>query len=217
MSEPDLAAAREQVAAFGRELLEQGLTTGTGGNLSVRAADGRIAISPTGVPYGEIEPEDVAVLSLDGEHLEGLAPSSETPMHAAVLDRRPGIDAVVHTHSPYATTFAVLGEPIPASHYLVAHAGDRVPVTDQYVDYGTEALAETAVEALGQSYDACLLRNHGSLAVGDSLEGAFETALMVEFCARIHYQARAIGEPETLPGETMERIAGRFDDYGQAE
>lgn len=209
-----LEAERRTVAEYGRKMLERGLTTGTGGNLSANTDD-RVAISPTRVPYEEITAEDVPVLDLDGNKVDGETdPSSEYPMHTAIHRARDDVGGVVHTHSPYATTFASLGEPVPASHYLIAFVGDRIP-TSGYATFGTEQLADLALEALGDEYNACLLDNHGVLAVGDSVAAAFEVALMVEYCARIHYQAVSIGEPNILPDEEIDTLREGFADYRQ--
>jgi L-fuculose-phosphate aldolase len=207
--------AREAISDYGRKLLDDDLTTGTGGNLSARLDEKHIAISPSGVPYEEIDPSDVPVVRTDGTVVEGTTePSTELPMHLAVYDRRPDVDGVVHTHSPYATTFASLGESIPASHYLIAFTGTEVPVAE-YETHATEALGDAAVDALGESFNAALLRNHGVLTADGSLEDAYTVALMVEYCARIHYQARAIGEPEVLPDDEIDRLRGKLDSYGQ--
>ncbi|AXG09834.1 class II aldolase/adducin family protein [Haloplanus rubicundus] len=209
-------AERTAVSDLGRELLAQGLTTGTGGNLSQLCADGEtVAISPSGVPYGDVTAADVPLVALDGEQVAGdFDASSETPMHTALYRRRDDIGGVVHTHSPYASTFAALGDPIPASHYLIAFAGDRVPVAG-YDRPGSEELAELAAETMGTEYDACLLQNHGTITVGETAEAAFEVALMVEYCARIHYQAISVGEPIILPDEEVDRLRSLFEGYGQ--
>ena len=208
-----LRAQREAISRLGREMIEQGLTKGVGGNLSERGNEGRIAISPSGIPYDEITPEMVPVVDADGERIAGdLEPSSETPMHAMIYERRPDVGAVVHTHSPYATTFATLGRPIPPTHYLVSYVGDQIPVTE-YEQPATEALGREATEALGESYNACLLQNHGVIAVGDSAEEALETALMVEFCARIHYQASNVGEPIPVDEENIAELVDDIDEY----
>lgn len=204
---------RRSVSEFGEQLLEHGLTTGAGGNLSARDGD-RVAISPSGVPYPDISPESVPVITLDGDRVAGdLAPSSETPMHTSIYRVRDDIGGIVHTHSPYASTFATLGRAIPPSHYLVAMAGPEIPVAD-YAPPGTEELAEYAVDALGRDHAACLLKHHGVMAVGDTLGDAFETALMVEYCAQIHYQASAIGEPQLLNDDQMAHLGEIFESYG---
>lgn len=206
---------RSAISRYGRSLLEDDLTTGTGGNISARLNDNRIAISPSGVPYSEVEPSDVLVVRTDGTVIEGDGePSSELPMHLAVYNQRPDVGGVVHTHSPYATTFASLGEEVPASHYLLAFAGSKVPVAE-YETHATQELGEVAVDALGESFNATLLRNHGVLTADESLDDAYTVALMVEYCSRIHHQARAIGEPEVLPDEEVDRIQKKLDSYGE--
>lgn len=207
--------ARTAICDYGRSLLEDDLTTGTGGNLSVRLDDDRIAISPSGIPYEDVEPADVPVVGMDGTVVAGeLAPSTELPMHLAVYEERDGVGGIVHTHSPYATTFASLGESIPASHYLLSFTGSEVPVAE-YRTHATTELGEAAVDALGSDYNATLLRNHGVLTADESLEDAYTVGLMVEYCARIHYQARAIGEPEILPDDEIDRLSKKLDNYGQ--
>ena len=209
----ELHAIRQAVGETGVAMLEQGLTKATGGNVSGRVGDDYVAVSPSGIPYEEIDPADVPVVDLDAELVDGdLKPSAETPMHTAVYRERDDVGGIIHTHSPYASTFASLSEPIEASHYLIAYAGDQVPVAP-YETYGTEELGAAAAETLGDEYNACLLENHGVLTVGETIEGAFETALMVEYCARIHFQARAIGEPTILPDEEVDRLVDRFDSY----
>ena len=211
----ELTAKRRAVADTGRKMLEQGLTKGTGGNVSARVGEEYVAISPSGVAYESITADNVPVVDLEAEMIDGeFKPSAETPMHTMVYQKREDVGGIVHNHSPYASTFASLGQPVGPSHYLIAFAGDQVPVAP-YETYGTEALGAVAAETLGAEYNACLLENHGVLAVGDSLGSAFETALMVEYCARIHYQARAIGEPKLLPDDEIERLTERFAGYGQ--
>lgn len=210
---PDIEP-RRTICEYGRRLLEDGLTTGTGGNLSVRIDENTIAISPSGVPYGDVTPEDVPVVTMDETVVDGLeSPSTELPMHLAVYRARPDVGGVVHTHSPFATTFASLRQPIPASHYLVAFAGPEVPVAD-YRTHATPELGVAAVDALGEACNATLLANHGVLTVEESLESAYSVALMVEFCARIHQQACAIGNPELLPADEIERLEAKLDGYG---
>ena len=196
-------------------MLEQGLTKGTGGNISAANGD-RVAISPSGIPYDDIGPSDVPVVDLHGEQMAGdRTPSSERRMHATIIRERDEVGAVVHTHSPYASTYASLDESIPASHYLIAFVGTEIPVAG-YATYGTEDLAELALDALGDEYDACLLKQHGVIAVGATVEAAFERALMTEYCARIQYQAANVGEPSLMPTDEVARLRGVFENYGQS-
>ncbi len=209
--EPDRAALSE----LGREMVEKGLTRGVGGNLSQRGDEDHVAITPSGVPYHDIDPADVPVVTTAGERVEGgLTPSTETPMHAMIYRQRPDVGGIAHTHSSYATTFATLGQSIPASHYLVSYVGPEIPVTG-YEQPGTEALGREAAAALGEEYDACLLRNHGVVAVGSDAGDALESAEMVEFCARVHYQAVSIGDPIVLDEETVAELIEDMAEYRQ--
>lgn len=210
----ELEPERTRISELGRKMVSQGLTKGTGGNISARSGD-HVAISPSGMAYDEISPADVPVVDLEGTRVAGdRKPSSEVAMHTGILREREDVGGVVHNHSPYASTFASLGEPVPASHYLIAFVGDQIPVAP-YETYGTVELAEKALDTLGDEYNACLLENHGVVAVGESVDAAFEVATMVEYCARIHYQAVNIGEPNILPDEEIDTLLERFADYGQ--
>lgn len=205
---------RKAICEYGVELLQQGLTTGTGGNLSIRVGDEYIAISPSGIPYDDIAVWDVPVVDFDGSVVTGdCDPSTELPMHLAVYEQRDDVEGVVHTHSPYATTFAALGEPIPASHYLVAFAGTEVPIA-RYETHATPELGTAATEALGDDYKATLLKHHGVLTTADSIASAFDIALMVEYCARIHHLASTVGDPDTLSNEEISRIQDKLQSYG---
>lgn len=210
----DLDEERTAVSDLGREMLEQDLTKGTGGNISV--GDGEyIAINPSGVPYEDITPDTVPVVTYEGEQVsDGLDASSETPMHTTIHRARDDIGAVVHTHAPYASTFATLAEPIPASHYLIAFSGQKVPVAE-YRTPGSEELGELVADTMSTEYNACLLQNHGTISVGETAEDAFEVALMVEYCARIQYQAQSIGEPTILSEDTVNDLINVFEGYGQ--
>lgn len=212
-----LEQEREQLTVFGRRMLAAGLTTGSGGNLSMILREKkRILITPSGIDYTAMEPGDIAVLSLDGEIIECRGkPSSETGFHLALYSRRPDISAVVHTHSVYATTFACLNREIPAVHYLVGFSGKKVPVAP-YATYGTPALAQSIISTIGD-YNAILMANHGLVAVGHSLAKAFNTAEEIELVARLYYQALSIGTPVLLPDDEMERVIKKFADYGPKE
>ncbi len=210
-----LAVEKEEVVCFGRRLLAAGLTTGTGGNLSIlNSRDGLVAISPSGIEYGVMTAEDVPVTDLFGTVVEGKRkPSSELDFHLALYHKRPDIRAVVHTHSVYATTMACLNWEIPAVHYLVAFSGLKVPLAP-YATFGTPELARNIAESIG-AYNAVLLANHGLVAVGESLPAAFAVAEEIELVARIYYQAKCIGEPVVLPEEEMARVMGKFRSYGR--
>ncbi|MBR2742913.1 MAG: L-fuculose-phosphate aldolase [Clostridia bacterium] len=207
---------RTLVVEYGKKLITQGLTTGTGGNISVFDPEtGYMAISPTGVDYFETAPEDVAVLrASDSKKIDGrLKPSSEYLLHSIFYNNRSDIRAVVHTHSPYATALATLGEGLPAASYLTAFAGPDVRCAP-YRTYGTRELAEAAYEYMTDR-NCVLLSNHGLVAGAPDLAGAFHIALTIEECCRTYHLARSIGKPIILPEDEMQRLIKKFKSYGQ--
>ncbi|RHW35732.1 L-fuculose-phosphate aldolase [Neobacillus notoginsengisoli] len=210
-----LMEERKAVVEFGKKLIECGLTQGTGGNISLYNREaGLVAISPSGLDYFETALEDVVVLNLDGEIIEGeRKPSSEKEMHLIFYRQREDLNALVHTHSPYAKTIASLRWDLPAVSYLVAYAGPNVRCS-AYETFGTKELAEAAFSGM-QERRAVLLANHGLIAGANNIKTAFTIAQEIEFCARIFYQAKSIGEPVILPEEEMIRLAEKFKTYGQ--
>ena len=210
---------REEVAEVARQMISSGLVTGTSGNVSARTPEGDVLITPSGLDYEIMQPEDVALVNVDGELLEGsLEPSTETPMHTGIYRARPQVDAVVHTHSRYATTLACLGWEIPPVHYMLTTlSGDgRIPLAP-YTIYGTEELAAYAAEALGESRNACLLQNHGTVTVGEGPEKAFSRTVVLEEMAEIYYRARLLGEPILLTPQQVEEVATKISGYGQSK
>lgn len=211
-----LADHRSSVVHACRQLLAAGLLRGTSGNVSVRdRQSGAIALTPTGVGYPELRAVDVPVVGEDGRQLDGeLLPTSELALHLAVYRQRADIGAVVHTHSVFATTFAVLDEPVPPVHYLLARAGaGPVPVAP-YARYGTAELAAGCVRTLGQG-NAVLLANHGLVAVGAELAAAVAVADAVEFTAELAWRARQLGTPHLLDADQLAEAAQALADYGQ--
>jgi L-fuculose-phosphate aldolase len=191
------------------------LTPGRTGNCSVRSGDA-FAVTPTGVPYDAFDAEDVPVVGVDGERRgDGMKPSSEVPMHAAIY-RREDVGAIVHTHSPWTTTLAISGEELPPIHYMIVAVGKRVPVAE-YARYGTAELAENVVEAMRDAEaSAAILRSHGLVVTGPDLPTAIENTVHVESLARIYLTARAAGfEPTELTDEQLEAVLEAFEDYGQ--
>jgi L-fuculose-phosphate aldolase len=168
-------------------LLTSGLTAGTGGNLSVINRKKKvIAITPSGVDYFEMSAEDVVLVGMEGGPVERskYKPSSELLFHQALYRRREDIQAIVHTHSVYATTLATLGWEIPAFHYLVAYSGRKVPLA-AYATFGSERLARNVAEAIGEN-NAVLMGSHGVVTVGPTLAKAFEAAEIIEYVARVY-------------------------------
>ncbi len=206
---------RNDIVRFGKKLLAARLTSGTGGNLSILdRVRGVVAISPSGIEYDEMEPADVSVVDVNGSGLEGRCkPSSELNFHLALYARRSDIGAVVHTHSPYATTMACLNWEIPAVHYLVAFSGRKVPVAP-YATFGSVELAGNVAETIGDC-NAVLLANHGLVTVGPNLATAFAVAEEIELVARIYYQTKCIGTPVIISDDEMSRVMEKFVTYGQ--
>jgi L-fuculose-phosphate aldolase len=209
---------REEVARVAKALIQTGLVTGTSGNVSVRTPEGDVLVTPSGVDYEVLGPEDVVLVDLDMNVLAGsLVPSTETPMHTGIYKARPNVDAVVHTHSRFATTLACLGWEIPPVHYMLTTLGPdgRIPLAP-YTLYGTEELADHAANALGGSHYACLLRTHGTIAVGESAERAFSRTVVLEEMAEVYYRARLAGEPILLTPEEVAKVAAKITTgYGQ--
>lgn len=210
-----LQKERELVVEYGKKMMKNGLTTGTGGNISIFNREQQLAaISPSGIDYYETSADDVVVVNLQGETVEGSRkPSSELAMHLIFYQNRDDLDALVHTHSPYAKTIASLGWDLPPVSYLVAYAGPNVRCAS-YATFGTPELAEAALKGM-DGRRAVLLANHGLIAGAHNIETAFTVAEEIEFCARIYYQTKCIGEPVLLPDEEMGKLAQKFTTYGQ--
>lgn len=206
---------RKELIKYGRKLVTEGLTKGTGGNLSVfNREKGLMAITPSGIDFFEIKEEDIVIMDLEGQVVEGeKLPSSEWYMHLIQYQKREDLDAVIHAHTTYGTVLAVLREPLPASHYMIAVAGKDVRVAD-YATYGTKELAENAAEAM-KDRRAVFLANHGILAGAQDLLNAFNIIEEVEYCSKIYCVAKSMGEPVILPDEEMELMAEKFKTYGQ--
>lgn len=209
---------RETIVKYGKKLITSGLTTGTGGNLSIfNREKGLLAIKPSGIEYLEMLPADVVIMDLNGNVKDGsLKPSSEYEMHAIVYRNRDDVSAMIHTHALYATTISCLRWNLPAVDYLVAHAGGKDIKCAQYATYGTKELAENALKAM-ESRKAVLLANHGINVVGKTLDEAFAITEQLEFCARLYWQAKSIGEPVILDDEEMDMMVERFKGYGQVK
>ncbi|QJR16039.1 5-(methylthio)ribulose-1-phosphate aldolase [Usitatibacter palustris] len=204
---------RLQVVEAARRMNASGINQGKSGNLSVRT-EGGFLVTPTGVPYERLVPEDLALVHPDGAHEGPRAPSSEWRFHRDIYVTRPEANAVVHCHSPYATTLACLRRGIPAFHYEVAFAGAADIACADYATFGTQALSDAALAALA-GRRACLLANHGQIAIGANLEAAFVLAEKVEALARMYWQALQIGEPTILDAAEMARVLEKFKDYGR--
>jgi L-fuculose-phosphate aldolase len=205
-----LRQEREALVHYGNQMIDRGLTTGSGGNLSAYSREENlIAITPSSMRYQDIAPEDIIVIGPEGGTVEGnRRVTTEIGMHLAVYRSRPDICGVVHTHSLYATAMSCMGWDIEPVHYLIAMAGPVVKCS-QYAIYGSEELARQAVEALGNR-GACLLGNHGLLAAGKTLDHAFSTAEHLEFVAKLSCITRGLGGPNMLTEEQIRAVMVKF-------
>ncbi len=191
-----LKEEREQVRAYGVKMLEKQLTSGTSGNISVLNREkGLYAISPTSMDYHEIRCEDVVVLDLEGHIVDGTRkPSVEHVMHRAYYRGRSDVNAVVHTHSSYATAVSCLGKPLPAVHFLIMLSGAFEVPCARFAPPGTEELAKVAFETT-KELNAVLLQNHGLIALGDSIEKAMFVAEEMEEVSKLYCLSSCIGTP----------------------
>jgi L-ribulose-5-phosphate 4-epimerase len=199
------------------ELPKNGLVKWTGGNVSARDPDtGLVVIKPSGVRYEALRPEDHVVVNLDGEVIEGdLKPSSDTESHLYIYRHRPGVNGVVHTHSPYATAFAAVGKSIPCCLTAIADEfGGPVPCAG-FALIGSEAIGQQVVEHIGSS-KAVLLKQHGVFTIGKTAEAAVKAAVMVEDVAKAVWLALQIGEVIGIDPESVEKLHNRYTYvYGQ--
>ncbi|MDP0487889.1 MAG: L-fuculose-phosphate aldolase [Fusobacterium sp. JB021] len=211
-----LEKERIELMNYGKRMITEGLTKGTGGNLSICNREKNLmAVTPSGVGYLEIVPEDIVILDVDtGDIVEGdRVPSSESDMHRIFYKYRKDINAMVHTHSKYSAGLSCTGNKLPAIHYLLAVAGVDVPCA-KYATYGTVKLAKTAYEAMKDT-KAVLLSNHGLLTGGKNLGEAYNIAENVEFCCELYFISKVMGKPFILEEKEMKNVIERFKDYGE--
>lgn len=205
---------RDSIAQVCQRMVADGLVVGTAGNVSVRVGN-QVAVTPTGVPYPTLRAEEVGIHSLAGDPVDApLAPTSELPLHLAVYAAFSDVRAVVHTHSTAATSLSCLVPQVPAVHYYLALFGGA-PKVAPYATYGTDALAAGAVAAL-EGRTACLLANHGAVAVGATLAEAYERAVYLEWVCEVALRVLSSGViPRLLDGVEMDDAAARLASYGQ--
>lgn len=216
-SAEDSNELRARVIATARSMNTSGINVNKSGNVSVRCLRGArpgFLLTPSGVPYERLDPQDIVFVDDAGVPIGRCEPSSEWRFHSAIYAARPEVVAIVHTHSPCATALACQGLSIPAFHYMVAVAGGHDIRCADYATFGTQALADNAVVAL-RDRKACLLAHHGVIACGRSLDAAFALALEVENLARTYVAVRSLGEPHILDSAEMDRVLERFQTYGQ--
>jgi L-fuculose-phosphate aldolase len=214
MSAPDEATLRQQIVGVMRAMDQRGLNRGTSGNVSARFGEG-LLVTPSGVVPEDLTAESVVLLDANGDAADGAPrPSSEWRMHAGLYARRPDIGAVVHCHSRHATILACAGKPIPPLHYMVGVSGRGSVPLAPYQPFGSIELANVVADAM-EGGTACLMANHGLIAVGRSLGRALAVAEEMEEQAAVYCGTLAIGGPNLLSDAQMADIFERFKGYGQ--
>lgn len=203
----------------GKKMLHSGLTVETWGNISVRDPEtGYVYLTPSGMPYDTLVDDDIVVMDVDGNRIEGeRKPTIEYGMHLGIMKRRSDVNAIIHTHPVYSQVFALLHEPIPPVIDEAAQIlGGTVGVTE-YALPGSPEMAQNAIETLGDGA-ACLLANHGAVAAAKDMDGAFRVCTVLEMTAKIYYMARCIGNPEAISDDKVAFMKDFVaNHYGQRE
>lgn len=205
-------AKRQAIIEACLKINSLGINQGTSGNISVRHGDG-LVITPTSLPYEDLQLEDLVRLSLDGVAEGRRRPSSEWRFHCDIMRARPEVGAIIHAHPIYCTILAIMKLGIPPIHYMVAVAGGSDIRCAPYAIYGSEELSEHAVRAL-EGRRACLLAHHGMIAVGASLSQALWLAVEVETLARQYHGCLQLGTPPLLGEAEMEAVLEKIKGYG---
>lgn len=213
MSRPPHAEIRRAMIECARAMNRSGLNQGTSGNLGHRVEAGFL-VTPSGMDYDRLVPADIVMMRMDGSHAGRRLPSSEWRFHRDILAARPEIAVVLHAHSMFATTLACLGRDIPAFHYMVAVAGGETIRCAPYATFGTASLSRHAVAALA-GRKACLLANHGMIALGADLRAALKLAVEVETLAAMYWRALQAGGPAILDDSEMSQVLNKFETYGK--
>lgn len=190
-----------------------GINQGTSGNVSVRTDEGFL-ITASGIPYAKMKPEHIVEMDLDGGYRGRYLPSSEWRMHLDILRARPEAQAIVHTHSIFATALACLRKDIPAFHYMIGVTGGTSLRVSDYAEFGTQALSDTMLKAL-EGRSACLLTNHGQIAFGPNLDKALWLASEIETLCKQYWAASLAGKPVILDDVQMKTVLARFKTYGK--
>ncbi len=207
---------RRALIAAALKMNDLGLNQGKSGNLSLRVPGG-LLITPSGMDYDRLAPADIVFMDSRGHVPDGQRkPSSEWRFHCDILKARSEAGAIVHAHALHSTTIACLRRPIPAFHYMVAVAGGRTIRCADYATFGTKALSAKALAAL-KNRKACLLANHGMIALGDTLDAALALAVEVETLAAMYWRTLQVGEPVILPDAEMRTVLKKFATYGKQD
>ena len=207
---------RRALIAAALKMNDLGLNQGKSGNLSLRVPGG-LLITPSGMDYDRLTPADIVYMDSRGRVPDGQRkPSSEWRFHCDILKARPEAGAVLHAHAMHCTSIACLRRPIPAFHYMVAVAGGRTIRCADYATFGTKTLSANVLAAL-KNRRACLLANHGMIALGDTLEATLALAVEVETLAAMYWRTLQVGEPVVLSDAEMRTVLGKFATYGKQD
>jgi L-fuculose-phosphate aldolase len=210
---PHETTLRQALVEASLELVACGFNRGTSGNIGVRCG-ARLLVTPSGVTARRLTPQAMVLMAPDGQVLGSGRPSSEWRFHRDILRARTDVHAVVHVHSPFATALACLGLEIPPFHYMIAAAGGTTIRCAPYALFGTQELSDHALAALRER-KACLLANHGMIALGRDLEDAIAVCIEVESLCEQYWRARQLGEPRHLTDDEMRRVLEKFKTYGR--
>lgn len=213
MTENDI---RRKIIKLCLQMNATGLNQGTSGNISARFGN-RMLITPSGIPYEQLNTEDIASMAINGSKLawDGpCKPSSEWHFHRSILKNKPDLNAVIHTHSTFSTVLSIARESIPAVHYMIGAFGGNSVECAEYATFGTPQLSANIKKAM-QDRTACLLANHGMVAGGKDLDSAMWTAIELETLAKQYYYAKTAGNMVVLPDDEMENVVELFKSYGQ--
>lgn len=214
MTDKDEATARAAMVETARAMNARGINQGTSGNIGVRLDGGHFLVTPSGVPYDDMRPGDIVRMSFDGSFSGDFAPSTEWRVHRDILAARDDVDTVIHAHPLYCTSLSCLRRDIPPFHYMVAVAGGTNIRCADYATVASQALSDNALAAL-RGRKACLLANHGMIAIGKGLDKTLALAVEVETLAAQYCHALRIGEPVLLDDAEMARVLALFKDYGR--
>jgi len=206
---------RKSIISYCLLMNSLGINQGTSGNISVRYGDG-LLITPTSIPYDQIDVEDIVYLAADGTSTGRRRPSSEWRFHRDIMRERKDVNAIVHAHPTYCTILSIMHKPILPIHYMIAVAGGHDIRCAPYAIFGSEELSNNAVEAL-RDRRACLLAHHGLIAVGSTLEKAMWLSVEVETLAKQYHGCLQLGEPPLLTIQQIQDVSAKMAGYGHAE
>lgn len=213
MSHNQHLTLRRQIIATCLKMTELGINHGTSGNVSARVEEG-LLITPSGMPYDRITADDIVLLDHDGRYQGRRLPSTEWRFHHDIMRQRPDVNAIVHNHAMHCTVLACLRMEIPAFHYMVAVAGGETIRVAPYARFGTQALSDHALGAL-EGRNACLLANHGMIALGADLEKALNLAVEVENLASCYWRCLQVTRPAILTRAQIDEVLERIASYGK--